>query len=150
MPPSARSDEIAGHDITRLARPWIAVRRTDAATFAQVIIDNFDEMQAKARLLVMGIAPDAYVVGQPYCLRHLRRALQHIVQHRGEMRLTTAGAVAIGRYGAEELSGLVARKAGGEGGIRTHDTLAGMPHFECGAIDHSATSPARGRARAGT
>jgi hypothetical protein len=32
---------------------------------------------------------------------------------------------------------------GGEGGIRTHDTLAGMPHFECGAIDHSATSPAR-------
>ena len=32
---------------------------------------------------------------------------------------------------------------GGEGGIRTHDTLAGMPHFECGAFDHSATSPAR-------
>ena len=30
---------------------------------------------------------------------------------------------------------------GGEGGIRTHDTLAGMPHFECGAFDHSATSP---------
>ena len=30
---------------------------------------------------------------------------------------------------------------GGEGGIRTPDALAGMPHFECGAIDHSATSP---------
>lgn len=30
---------------------------------------------------------------------------------------------------------------GGEGGIRTHDTLASMPHFECGAFDHSATSP---------
>ena len=30
---------------------------------------------------------------------------------------------------------------GGEGGIRTPDTLASMPHFECGAIDHSATSP---------
>jgi hypothetical protein len=30
---------------------------------------------------------------------------------------------------------------GGEGGIRTPDTLARMPHFECGAIDHSATSP---------
>jgi hypothetical protein len=37
---------------------------------------------------------------------------------------------------------------GGEGGIRTPDTLAGMPHFECGAFDHSATSPYRGRARA--
>ncbi len=32
-------------------------------------------------------------------------------------------------------------KSGGEGGIRTPDTLASMPHFECGAFDHSATSP---------
>src|ERR1700716_3165971 len=43
---------------------------------------------------------------------------------------------------------IVARRAearvkagGGEGGIRTPDRLAPMPHFECGAIDHSATSP---------
>lgn len=35
---------------------------------------------------------------------------------------------------------------GGEGGIRTPDTLASMPHFECGAFDHSATSP-RGHGR---
>jgi predicted SnoaL-like aldol condensation-catalyzing enzyme len=33
------------------------------------------------------------------------------------------------------------RLTGGEGGIRTPDRLAPMPHFECGAIDHSATSP---------
>jgi hypothetical protein len=34
---------------------------------------------------------------------------------------------------------------GGEGGIRTPDTVARMPHFECGAFNHSATSPrARG------
>ncbi len=33
------------------------------------------------------------------------------------------------------------RKTGGEGGIRTPDTVARMPHFECGAFDHSATSP---------
>ena len=32
-------------------------------------------------------------------------------------------------------------RAGGEGGIRTPDTVARIPHFECGAIDHSATSP---------
>ena len=31
--------------------------------------------------------------------------------------------------------------SGGEGGIRTPDRLAPMPHFECGAFDHSATSP---------
>jgi hypothetical protein len=34
-----------------------------------------------------------------------------------------------------------AKQTGGEGGIRTPDRLAPMPHFECGAIDHSATSP---------
>ncbi len=33
-------------------------------------------------------------------------------------------------------------KDGGEGGIRTHDTLTGMPVFKTGAINHSATSPA--------
>ncbi len=37
-----------------------------------------------------------------------------------------------------------AKQDGGEGGIRTPDTLAGMPHFECGAFDHSATSPIPG------
>ena len=30
---------------------------------------------------------------------------------------------------------------GGEGGIRTHGGLATSPHFECGALDHYATSP---------
>jgi hypothetical protein len=33
---------------------------------------------------------------------------------------------------------------GGEGGIRTPDTVARMPHFECGAFNRSATSPSRG------
>jgi hypothetical protein len=32
---------------------------------------------------------------------------------------------------------------GGEGGIRTPDRLAPMPHFECGTFNHSATSPGR-------
>ena len=36
------------------------------------------------------------------------------------------------------------KASGGEGGIRTPDGLAPMPHFECGAFNHSATSP-RGR-----
>ena len=30
---------------------------------------------------------------------------------------------------------------GGEGGIRTPDTLSGMPVFKTGAINHSANSP---------
>ena len=38
------------------------------------------------------------------------------------------------------------KQGGGEGGIRTPDTVARTPHFECGAFNHSATSPWR-RAR---
>jgi heat shock protein HspQ len=34
---------------------------------------------------------------------------------------------------------------GGEGGIRTLGELAPTPHFECGAFDHSATSPQKDR-----
>jgi len=44
------------------------------------IIDNFDEMleQSRTQPLVMGIALHPYLVGQPYRLRHLRRALAHV------------------------------------------------------------------------
>ncbi len=34
---------------------------------------------------------------------------------------------------------------GGEGGIRTLETLSGLPVFETGLINHSSTSPRRGR-----
>ena len=52
----------------------------DARDFADMIVDNFDEMlrQAEEQPLVMGIALHPYIVGQPYRLRHLRRALQHL------------------------------------------------------------------------
>ena len=36
---------------------------------------------------------------------------------------------------------LVAQLIGGQGEIRTHDTLARIPDFESGAFDHSATCP---------
>jgi hypothetical protein len=38
---------------------------------------------------------------------------------------------------------------GGEGGIRTPDTLTSMPHFECGAFNRSATSPGRAGGKKG-
>ena len=58
--------------------PMIVARQMDAKDFAQLIVDNFDEMleQARRQPLVMGIALHPYIVGQPYRLRHLRRALQ--------------------------------------------------------------------------
>lgn len=76
--------------------PAILARKDSAAQFAAMIMDNFDEMlgQAAKAPLVMGIALHPYLVGQPYRLRHLRRALQHIAARRGEIWFTTAGAIA--------------------------------------------------------
>ncbi len=77
--------------------PMIVGRQMDAKDFTQMIIDQFTEMieQAKSATLVMGIALHPYLVGQPYRLRHLRRALEHIAQarDRGEVWFTTPGAI---------------------------------------------------------
>jgi hypothetical protein len=42
----------------------------------------------------MGIALHAYIVGQPFRLRALRRALAHIAAHRDVVWLTHPGAIA--------------------------------------------------------
>ncbi|MDM0052224.1 polysaccharide deacetylase family protein [Variovorax sp. J22R115] len=77
--------------------PMIIARQMDAKDFAQMIIDNADEMleQSRRQPLVMGVALHPYIVGQPYRLRHLRRALQHLaaLRDRGEVWFTTPGAV---------------------------------------------------------
>lgn len=76
--------------------PMIVGRKIDATTFADMIVDNFDEMlrQSSGQPLVMGIALHGYLMGQPYRLKHLRRALAHIAAHRETLWLTTPGAVA--------------------------------------------------------
>ena len=75
--------------------PMIMGRQMDAKDFAQMIIDQFDEMllQSQRQSLVMGIALHPYIVGQPYRLRHLRRALAHIAGCRDDIWLTTPGAI---------------------------------------------------------
>jgi allantoinase len=77
--------------------PMIVARQMDAKDFAQMVIDNFDEMreQAKRQPLVMGLALHPYIVGQPYRLRHLRRALEHLARARdaGAIWFTTPGAI---------------------------------------------------------
>jgi peptidoglycan/xylan/chitin deacetylase (PgdA/CDA1 family) len=84
--------------------PMIIGRQMDAKDFAQIVIDQFDEMLEQAHKpsephgLVMGIALHPYIVGQPYRLRHLRRALRHIAMHAtitapGEVWITTPGRI---------------------------------------------------------
>lgn len=75
--------------------PSIAARKDSAEQFADMIIDNFDEMlgQSATQPLVMGIALHPYLVGQPYRLRQLRRALTHICAHRDDIWLTRSGEI---------------------------------------------------------
>ncbi len=76
--------------------PAIIGRRIGADAFADMIVDNFEEMrvQAKEQPLVMGIALHSYIVGQPFRLRHLRRALAHIGAARDDVWLCRAGEIA--------------------------------------------------------
>ena len=76
--------------------PAIVVRGDSPAQFADMIVDSFEEMleQSVTAPLVMGIALHPYIVGRPHRLRHLRRALTHIVQRRDAVWLTRAGDIA--------------------------------------------------------
>ncbi|MDB5410633.1 MAG: polysaccharide deacetylase [Rhodospirillales bacterium] len=77
--------------------PAIVGRKMNADDFADMVVDQFEEMLLQAAAgpaLVMGVALHPYIVGQPYRLRHLRRALAHIAGKRDRLWITTAGAVA--------------------------------------------------------
>ncbi|RJS91359.1 polysaccharide deacetylase family protein [Salinisphaera sp. Q1T1-3] len=82
--------------------PAIVPHRIDHREFEARIVDQFDEMlfQSRRQSLVMGIALHPYISGQPFRLRALRRALEHIAAHRSQIWLTTPGAI------AEHYSGL--------------------------------------------
>ncbi len=77
--------------------PMIIARQMSAPAFADMIIDQFEEMQQQSREapLVMGIALHPYIVGQPHRLRHLRRALEPIALARDQGRVwfTTPGQI---------------------------------------------------------
>ena len=79
--------------------PMLMARQMDMRDFADMAIDQFDEMLAQAdhaqhpQPLVMGLALHPYLVGQPYRLRHLRRALQHLCARRSEIWFTPPGAI---------------------------------------------------------
>lgn len=80
--------------------PMIVARQMDGKDFAQMIVDQLEEMleqtaAPQAPALVMGIALHPYLVGQPYRLRHLRRALERVAAARdaGRVWVATPGSV---------------------------------------------------------
>jgi hypothetical protein len=68
-----------------------------------MIVDSFDEMldQSRAQSLVFGIALHAFIAGQPFRLRHLRRALEHLTHRRDDVWFATTGEIA--RHFAEHV-----------------------------------------------
>lgn len=71
-------------------------RQVGASEFADMVIDQFDELllQSRSQPLCMGIALHAMVIGQPFRMKHLRRALQHIQRHHAHCWFATAGEIA--------------------------------------------------------
>ena len=69
--------------------------RYSSAEFADMIIDNFDEMlaQSAGQPLVCPISLHPFVIGRPYRIRHLRRALEHVIAHREQIWLTRPGEI---------------------------------------------------------
>lgn len=76
--------------------PAIVARKDGAAQFADMIVDDLEErllQVADGKPQVMGIALHPYLVGQPYRLRQLRRALRQLTARRDIAWITTAGAI---------------------------------------------------------
>ncbi|MCK0100692.1 polysaccharide deacetylase family protein [Pseudohalocynthiibacter sp. F2068] len=76
--------------------PAQVFRHHTGREFEEMIIDHFDEMllQSEKYPLVFNIVLHPFVIGQPFRLRALRRALDHILKHRDDLWLTTPGGIA--------------------------------------------------------
>ncbi len=71
-------------------------RQASAATFADMIIDEFDELLAASAFqpLVMSIVVHSFISGAPFRLKSLTRALDHILSHQDRIWMATPGAIA--------------------------------------------------------
>jgi peptidoglycan/xylan/chitin deacetylase (PgdA/CDA1 family) len=76
--------------------PAMVFRQHSADDFERMLIDQFDEMllQSKKRPLVYTAVLHPFVIGQPFRLRALRRAMTHILKHRDDIWVTTPGEIA--------------------------------------------------------
>jgi allantoinase len=82
--------------------PVMSSRQQSHTDFESMIVDQFDEMLAQSQKypLVCSVVLHSFVIGQPYRLRALRRALQHVLAHCDDVWITTPGKI------AEHYSGL--------------------------------------------
>jgi allantoinase len=71
-------------------------RQASATDFATMIVDQFDEMRQTPgnEPLVMSVILHSFISGQPFRLRALRRAVEHIIGHASTLWLTRPGSIA--------------------------------------------------------
>jgi allantoinase len=76
--------------------PAVVFRQHSADAFEKMMIDQFDEMLLQSRKwpLVCTLVIHPFIIGQPFRLRGLRRALAHIAASRDELWITTPASVA--------------------------------------------------------
>jgi allantoinase len=71
-------------------------RQIDAVDFADMVVDQFDEMRETDddQALVMSVVVHSFIIGQPFRLRAFRRAVEHILESRDDIWITQPGAIA--------------------------------------------------------
>jgi allantoinase len=76
--------------------PMVVLHDGSASAFADMAIDNFDEMlaQSKRQSLVYGITIHTFIVGQPFRIKQFRRVLERLSRFHDEVWFTTSGQVA--------------------------------------------------------
>ena len=80
-------------------------RRASAEEFSGMIIDQFDEMRrARDDLpLVMSVVIHSFISGQPFRLRALRRAIEHILESGEKLWIAQPGEIARYAYSAAQI-----------------------------------------------
>jgi peptidoglycan/xylan/chitin deacetylase (PgdA/CDA1 family) len=104
-------------------------RGASASDFADMVVDEFDELLAAAQdqPLVMSVVVHSFISGAPFRLRQLTRALQHLCRHGDDVWFTQPGQIyaatpaAAARKGGPDaaLSAVTATSAGSSGGAPT-------------------------------
>ncbi|WP_137391073.1 polysaccharide deacetylase [Rhodoligotrophos defluvii] len=89
-------------------------RQSNAAEFADMIVDQFDEMlrQSEGQPLVFNLMLHPFISGQPFRLPPLRRALQHIAGHAAKERIWLTDPDRIADYCLKLAPGIVPGSAG--------------------------------------
>ena len=77
-------------------QPAIAYRHNSAQEYCDMMVENFDEMLRRSvdTPLVCAISLHSFIMGQPFRLARLRKALQHILSYRDQVWVTLPGQVA--------------------------------------------------------